>query len=301
MGGEDESPGVTNIEQCEVDIRPSQLVLSQPTQERTSQSLKSARRTEKEAFLENQITQIPSLSSKFPWFVAQTPEEQIFYTIHNPQLLYQCQIPELTGTHIRACFHGWVVLSKHPTWFLWNPLTLKLIRLPPLIHMKQEPDQCCLSSPPDDPSSVFFLTTHRYPTLTFCRLDSTRNKLIWAKISYAKELRRIIGKTCYLYDLTCCNGKLYAFNSVQGDTSVIVIDIAVEEQKVVIRLLPFMEHPAFSFSRFSQTNGKKGFERYLKGYCSELFYIGIDLEDETRETVGDVHLYKLDMSNIRGF
>ncbi|GJW33680.1 hypothetical protein Tco_0053712 [Tanacetum coccineum] len=213
---------------------------------------------------ENQITQIPSLSSKVPWFVAQTPQDQIFYTIRNPLLLYRYQVPKIIGTQIRACFHGWVVLSKHPTWFLWNPLTLKVIRLPPSIHMK-EPDQCCLSSRHDDPSSVFFLTTHMNPTLTFCWLDSIRNKLKWAKFSYAKELRRIIGKTCYLFDLTCCNGKLYAFNSLQGDASVIEIDIAVKEQKVVIRLLPFMEHPGFSFNRFSQTNGSKDFDRYLKG------------------------------------
>ncbi|PWA78871.1 hypothetical protein CTI12_AA127950 [Artemisia annua] len=138
------------------------------------------------------------------------PEDQIFYTIHNPQLLYRCRIPELIGTQIRACFHGWVVLAKHPAWFLWNPLTSKLIRLPPLIHMKVEPDQCCLSSPPDDPNSVFLLVTHRVHS----------------------------------------------------------------------------------------TNGFMHFGGYLKGYCSELFYIQIDLEGETRETAGDVHLYKLDMSNM---
>ncbi|GJZ53806.1 hypothetical protein Tco_0608691 [Tanacetum coccineum] len=128
----------------------------------------------------------------------------------------------------------------------------------------KEPDQCCLSSRHDDPSSVFFLTTHMNHTLTFCWLDSIRNKLKWAKFSYAKELRRIIGKTCFLFDLPCCNGKLYAFNYLQGDASVIEIDIVVEEQKVVIRLLPFMEHLGFSFNRFSQTNGSKDFDRYLK-------------------------------------
>ncbi|PWA68600.1 hypothetical protein CTI12_AA303240 [Artemisia annua] len=224
----------------------------------------------------------------------ETPEDQIFYTIHNPQLLYRCRIPELIGTQIRACFHGWVVLAKHPAWFLWNPLTSKMIRLPPLIHMKVEPDQCCLSSPPDDPNSVFLLVTHKYPTLTFCRLDCTRNNLKWAKFSYAKQLKRIIGKTGYLHDPTCCNGKVYAFDS--DEDNFIEIDIAVEEKKVVIRLLPFVEHPGFSFTRFRPTDGLMVFDCYLKGYCSELFYIEIGNEDETK-TVGDVHLYKLDMSN----
>ncbi|GJR79983.1 cation/H+ exchanger, CPA1 family protein [Tanacetum coccineum] len=236
--------------------------------------------------------------AKYPWFVAQMQENQIFYTLHNPQLLYRCQIPELIGTQIRASFHGWVVLSKHPTWFLWNPLTSNLIRLPPLIHLKHEPDQCCLSSPPDDPTSVFIVSTHGYPILTFCRLDCTRNKLKWAKFPYGKELRTIIGKNGYLHDLTCCNGKVYAFNSDEDNHTVIEIDIAVEEKKVVMRLLSFVEHPGFSFTRFCKTNGIIGIGRYLKGYCSELFYIEIDLEDETSDTVGDVHLYKLDMSNM---
>ncbi|GJT78836.1 hypothetical protein Tco_1045561 [Tanacetum coccineum] len=236
--------------------------------------------------------------AKYPWFVAQMQENQIFYTLHNPQLLYRCQIPELIGTQIRAYFHGWVVLSKHPKWFLWNPLTSNLIRLPPLIHMKHEPDQCCLSAPPDDPTSVFLLSTHGFPILTFCRLDCTRNKLKWAKFPYGKELRRIIGNNGYLHDLTCCNGKVYAFNSDDDNHTVIEIDIAVEGKKIVMRLLSFVEQPGPSFPRFRTTNGRMDYDCYLKGYCSELFYIEIDLEGETRETVCDVHLYKLDMSNM---
>ncbi|GJV81805.1 cation/H+ exchanger, CPA1 family protein [Tanacetum coccineum] len=164
--------------------------------------------------------------------------------------------------------------------------------------MKHEPDQCCLSSSPDDPTSVFLLSTYGFPILTFCRLDCTRNKLKWAKFPYGKELRTIIGKNGYLHDLTCCNGKVYSFNSDEDNHTVIEIDIAVEEKKVVMRLLSFVEHPGFSFTRFCKTNGIIGIGRYLKGYCSELFYIEIDLEDETSDTVGDVHLYKLDMSNM---
>ena len=136
-----------------------------------------------------------------------------------------------------------------------------------------KPDQCCLSSPPGDPSSVFLLTRHGYRTLTFCRLDCEENELKWAKFSYAKQLRRIIGKTGYLHGPTCCNGKVYAFNSDEDNDNFIEIDIAVEEKKVVIRLLPFVEDPGFSFTRFRSTNCLMVFDCYLKGCCSELFYI----------------------------
>jgi hypothetical protein len=126
-----------------------------------------------------------------------------------------------------------------------------------------------------------------------------RSKIVvWFINLFTKQLRRIIGKTGYLHGPTCCNGKVYAFNSVKGNDKVLEIDISVQEKKVARRLLPFVEHPRIEFSRFHRTNGEHGFDRYLKGYCSELFYIKIDFEDETSETVGDVHLYKLDMSNM---
>ncbi|GKF14468.1 hypothetical protein Tco_0055930 [Tanacetum coccineum] len=208
---------------------------------------KKQKQTKKQISCGSTYDRLPPHSqwAKYPWFVAQMQENQIFYTLHNPQLLYRCQIPELIGTQIRASFHGWVVLSKHPTWFLWNPLTSNLIRLPPLIHLKHEPNQCCLTSPPDDPTSVFLLSTYGFPILTFCLLDCTRNKLKWAKFLYGKELRRIVGKNGYLYDLTCCNGKVYAFNSDYNNDTVIEIDIAVEEKKVVMRLLSFVVNPGF--------------------------------------------------------
>lgn len=52
---------------------------------------------------------------------------------------YHCRIPEFAGREIRGCFHGWLILFKYllPSpglfdFYLWNPVTLKFIRLPRL-------------------------------------------------------------------------------------------------------------------------------------------------------------------------
>ncbi|PWA34802.1 hypothetical protein CTI12_AA615680 [Artemisia annua] len=56
--------------------------------------------------------QLPPLSAKHPWFVAQNlgadednSRDQYFYTLHEPLTKYQCQIPELLGRCIRGYYH----------------------------------------------------------------------------------------------------------------------------------------------------------------------------------------------------
>ncbi|PWA82333.1 hypothetical protein CTI12_AA176640 [Artemisia annua] len=123
---------------------------------------------------------LPPLSSKYPWLISQNLEaeehntnDQFFCTIHElPH--YRCQIPELLGKRIRGCFHGWVILSSHPhnvKWSLWNPMTSKIIRLPTLTMKDgdyESIDECCLSAPPVDSSSIFLLTRTNKSTFLFC-------------------------------------------------------------------------------------------------------------------------------------
>ncbi|GJR87329.1 hypothetical protein Tco_0211340, partial [Tanacetum coccineum] len=139
---------------------------------------------------------------KHPWFVSQKVEDEgdntqfhIFYNIHDPMSHYRCQIPELLGKRIRGCFHGcWVVLSSnHPRdviWSLWNPITSKIINLPPLKYSKSkgccdDMRECCLSAPPEDPNSVLLLMRTTKPNFVYCRLgmdSSFRKKLESDKI-----------------------------------------------------------------------------------------------------------------------
>ncbi|GJY93411.1 cation/H+ exchanger, CPA1 family protein [Tanacetum coccineum] len=95
--------------------------------------------------------------------------DQYSTTLHDPLAKYHCQIPELLGRRIRGYCHGWVILSDHlqnVMWSLWNPVTSKMIQFPPLILKDGDSEsirECCLSAPPDDPSSVLLLTRTNKP------------------------------------------------------------------------------------------------------------------------------------------
>ncbi|KAL8263129.1 hypothetical protein R6Q59_024478 [Mikania micrantha] len=249
---------------------------------------------------------LPPLSSRHQWFIAQDLESdtQIFYTIdHNQQYHYQCRINELRGRLIRACFHGWMILSNRPDnalWSLWNPLTSKLIRLPPLFRKQEHLHECCLSAPPDAQGSVLLLVTHSLPTIVFCRLDRKRKKLKWTEMSYAKQLKSIGGTNdCLLDSPTCCNGKVYVMAWLHHDPSVLLVDIAVKGNEVVIKLMPFVQTPHFSYNHCPFYKAFSVNHTILKGSCTELFYIVVGIEDETRKTVNGVHLFTLDMTSMK--
>ena len=110
---------------------------------------------------------ISTLSTNIiPWLVTHNHEHDGIvnvYTIDEQPSNYRCRIPELQqlgGVHIHGVSHGWMILSNNDVmWSLWNPVTSKLIRLPPLPH-KDDSDRigyCCLPSPPGDPSSILLL------------------------------------------------------------------------------------------------------------------------------------------------
>ncbi|MFS7908241.1 hypothetical protein Hanom_Chr01g00080861 [Helianthus anomalus] len=245
---------------------------------------------------------LPSLSARHQWFIAQNLEShtQIFYTLGNQQNYYHCRIKELRGRRIRACFHGWVVLSNHPDtvlWSLWNPLTSKLIRLPPLFHEAKHSHECCLSAPPDDQGSVLLLTTIEVPTIVFCRLDTTRKKFKWIEMSYAKQLQSISGvDDCFLVTPTCCDGKVYAMTTGPYYCFVIHVDIVVEGKDVVISLFPFVEIPTTSCNRCPSHNSFDTIRSFLKGSYMELFCVAVCFNDET--TIGNVYLFKLDVTSM---
>ncbi|GJY56407.1 hypothetical protein Tco_0455522 [Tanacetum coccineum] len=271
---------------------------------------------------------LPPLSPKQPWFVAQNLEDEgddtqvdIFYNIHDPLSHYQCQIPELHGNRVRGCFHGcWVVLSSnHPRdviWSLWNPITSKIINLPPLNHSGSEGDcgdirECCLSAPPEDPNSVLLLMRTAKPNFVFCRLGiessspdaCNRQELRWTDSTYANQIN--ILTDCdggSLRCLTCCNGKVYAYMKSSGSrrlTRLIVeVNIVINDceskkrSEAVITLLPILEYvPPFLFIDCGCLS------LFLKGSSTELFLVVLGSREKGK-TVGAVELLKLDMNNM---
>ncbi|GKB49986.1 PAZ domain-containing protein [Tanacetum coccineum] len=247
---------------------------------------------------------LPPLSSSYQWFVAQNLEAgyEIFYTIENPLAHYRSRIPELLGRRIRGSFHGWMILSSHPNivmWSLWNPITSKLIRLPPFIHEHADSDECCLSSPPDDSNSIFFILSGEKPTIAFCRLDCKRKKLKWTQMSYARQLKSISGhEGRSLQSPTCCNGKVYAITLGHDYSFVLQLDIVVKDKEVVINLLQFVKLVFPPYNKCPSFTSCLRHYHFLKGSCAELFFIVVGSKDETMKTVNEVVLYKLDMNNM---
>ncbi|KAF5819032.1 hypothetical protein HanXRQr2_Chr02g0073021 [Helianthus annuus] len=245
---------------------------------------------------------LPTLFANHPWWVhhyqmLRNNEDHIIYTMREPPSQHRYQIPSSHGKCIQGCFHGWVILSNHPyndMWSLWNPVTSKIIRLPRLISEKGD-RECCLSSPPDYHGSIFMLTTKK-PTIVFCRLDRRRKRYKWVEMSYAKQMRSIVGCDGFLDNLTCCNGKVYALSCIGNRLRcVILVDIEVKGTEIVISLSWYLKHPTtFYMDGHSYTIG------FFKGCCSELFFVKLGVIDDAGEkTVCGVYVYKLDTKNIR--
>nr|GEX91038.1 cation/H+ exchanger, cation/H+ exchanger, CPA1 family [Tanacetum cinerariifolium] len=247
--------------------------------------------------------QLLPFCGKYPWFVAQNlkaeencSRDPIFYTAHDPLTKYQCQITEMMGRHIRGYYHGWVILSNHPQnvmWSLWNPVTSKMIKFPPLILKdgNSEPiDECCLSAPPDNPSSILMLTRPEKHTFVFYRLEGKRKRLRWIEMTYASQLKKITGDDdSIIYNLACCNGKVYALNAFSAGYFVIQLDILVKDKEVLINLLLIGATPIPSWYRSSDSSF------FLKGYCTELFCIMVCFYEQKLE---GVYIFKLDMTRV---
>ncbi|GJX96982.1 hypothetical protein Tco_0352780 [Tanacetum coccineum] len=257
---------------------------------------------QKEVYRGPVYDQFPPLSGNHQWFVAQSPEadeDQFVYNMHDPLSCYWCRIPELLGKRIRGSFHGWLILSNDNMWSLWNPVSSKIIRLPPLILKDGESafiKDCCLSLPPEDPKSILLLTRTDKPTFVFCRLDRKRKRLRWIEMSYDKQLKRVSSDGCLLHSLSCCNGKVYALSPENSiNPFVIEIDIMVKAGEVVIELVLLAACP--------DSLNYQGHDcmYFLRGSNTELFCIIIGFRDyvETDDTTFSfLTLHKLDMTCI---
>ncbi|GJU37393.1 putative RNA-directed DNA polymerase [Tanacetum coccineum] len=133
-------------------------------------------------------------------------------------------------------------------WYLWDPITSKIMHLPPLILKDGDStsiEECCLSLPPDDAKSILLLTRRDKPTFVFYLLENRKRKrLKWTEFLYTKKLRRISEDGRLVYSLCCCNGKVYALNTDNHFYEfVIEIGIVVKDGGVVIKLMLFAGCP----------------------------------------------------------
>ncbi|XP_071719361.1 uncharacterized protein [Rutidosis leptorrhynchoides] len=181
------------------------------------------------------------ISTKCPWLITRNieaeaesdqmnqGEESLCIVNDDEQVRFECRIPEIVGRRIRGCYHGWIILSKKQhhnnnsssssnynyknvmMWSLWNPVTSKFIRLPPLLLKTGDSDDdilfCCLSSDPDHPNSILLLRIRNKPNLVFFRLGKRKKKSRrWIEMSYAGQFKSFGGfDDGSLNFLTCSN------------------------------------------------------------------------------------------------
>ncbi|KAL9991777.1 hypothetical protein Hdeb2414_s1255g00999681 [Helianthus debilis subsp. tardiflorus] len=247
-------------------------------------------------------TQFPPLSANYPWLVAQNPDGsryQTFYRIPDQLYHYNCRIPELLGRLIRGHSHGWVILSKKNMWSLWNPATSKIINLPPLsLNDSESVGQCCLSSPPDDPTSVLLLTITGERTFVFCQLGYKLDRLIWTRRPYNRQLTRINGHYDGILQCpTSYNGKVYALCN-KGE-SIIQVDIIVNDSQPAVELSRVGKCPSHTVTTHFPISIP-----LLKGSNTELFYIRVAFKEVTslcgvtRKTLGNVCLFKRNTASM---
>ncbi|GJT97544.1 hypothetical protein Tco_1093062 [Tanacetum coccineum] len=269
---------------------------------------------------------VPTISPKYPWFVADDDGTQthIFFNLHDPLSHYHLKIPELLGKRIRGCFFGcWALLSSnYPSdvmWSLWNPITSQIINFPPLILRGSERDKddiiysCCLSAPPDHPNSVLLLMRSKKHKFVYCSLGSDsffpntrkRKVLRWTEMTYAKQIRGITGFDGWVHSPTYCNGKVYASIKVfDNPIRILLVEVEImvkyhkrkKRTQVVITLLPILEFPK---RKLYVEVDCYNYALALKGSCIDLFTIRIGIKDTVSMTVGAVNVFKLDMDNKR--
>ncbi|KAF8391732.1 hypothetical protein HHK36_021966 [Tetracentron sinense] len=124
---------------------------------------------------------------------------QIFCSITD-QKMYIRSIPEMRRKFCWASCYGWLVMCdlNMTDLFLWNPVSLEKIQLPPLLSLKSIQYNCTLSSPPSDPNCRVFFFGEFDPLVFYCRPGDDK----WT------EEKCVVGENDSICVAISCNDKL---------------------------------------------------------------------------------------------
>ncbi|WJX22887.1 hypothetical protein P8452_12151 [Trifolium repens] len=176
-----------------------------------------------------------------PLLVYLSSNDLTFCSISDPTKSYSRRIQY--GFSLRLCTvqHGWflwenMISNYASNLFLWNPLNLKKIMLPPLNHNCESFGNCILSSPPttsDEICSIFLISSH-CPTIFYYQLGDEQ----WTKLCSYDDIKSVLagegnapwrGKYTSFEDPIYCNGCLYA--GMWTSLGFIVVEIKIEKRQ----------------------------------------------------------------------
>ncbi|KAF8410732.1 hypothetical protein HHK36_003269 [Tetracentron sinense] len=210
-----------------------------------------------------QVTSLrPPAPGPAPWLViphGKTSKDQTFYSILEPEKNYLRRIPEFRRKFCWASDHGWMVMSDDEDsaddhYFLWNPVSLETIQLPPLsLKTREQSYKCTLSSPPSNPDCMVLFFGTRIRVILFCRPRDQQ----WTKRDYDEETEKDIIRGAVGF-----KGKIYALTFTW--TRLVVID-AVKPDHLSIRLL--------EAKKPKLPPNTRTLKQYLMESCGELFVV----------------------------
>ncbi|GMY30856.1 f-box/kelch-repeat protein [Fagus crenata] len=200
-----------------------------------------------------------------------------------------------------SCF-GWCVCSNSSSedWhslFLWNPITLEKITLPPL-KKRQSIEYCVLSSPPNESTGcMVMLFTKEFTMIIHCWLGDDE----WTELDYFEELKRSLmeaGNWYVRYNntqsrqrrrLICpvwCNGCLYAMTFY--DENLVQIHDFQQPNSLKIKFLNVFLPKAPPYSSY--------YKFYLVESCGELFTI--EIQHLSLKHFVAIEVHRLDFSKM---
>ncbi|KAK2407750.1 hypothetical protein QL285_043329 [Trifolium repens] len=177
-----------------------------------------------------------------PWLMycsGETLNNLTFCSISDPTKSYSRRIPDhwrKSGLWLRTVQHGWFLwehkISNYvSSFFLWNPLNLMEIMLPPLNHNRTRFGNWILSSPPtanDEICSIFLISSHR-PSIFYYQLGDKQ----WTKLCSYDDIVSALtvngksswrGKCPSFEDSVYSNGCLYAKMRTSRGFTIVVIE-----------------------------------------------------------------------------
>ncbi|KAF8376665.1 hypothetical protein HHK36_031667 [Tetracentron sinense] len=224
---------------------------------------------------------LPPPFRRTPWLVfahGKRMKYQIFCSITD-QKMYIRSIPEMRRKFCWASCYGWLVMCdlNMTDLFLWNPVSLEKIQLPPLLSLKSIQYNCTLSSPPSDPNCRVFFFGEFDPLVFYCRPGDDK----WT------EEKCVVGENDSICVAISCNDKLYGSTYPRSR----LVEISTVGDCLSTRVLE-VEEPDFIPER-------PHLSRHMLESCGELFLVRIFylLTSDVYE-VGSIQVFRMDFSRM---
>ncbi|PIA51685.1 hypothetical protein AQUCO_01100507v1 [Aquilegia coerulea] len=206
--------------------------------------------------------------------------DQTFCTIYDG-CYHVRSVLELRQMLCLGSYYGWLMLKNYYSTecYLFNPITLTKINLPPLIHDTMY--MCVLTYPPCDPKCVIMFFSQKTKSCIFCRIGDTK----WVKQELEpnkKSRKLVIAPFC---GAISCQGKIYLFY----DGGMAVIDVYNSFASIKLDTLG-----SYDLS----IPGTWCHRTFILESCGEIFLVAQMFLGISHDIILSLDVFKLDLSTM---